>query len=356
MTTDFLGYNEKLEHYRTTNQLTEFIVGRIVSEHRDRYRVLTEEAGDLDAELIGNLRYTAARKSDLPIVGDWVAVSPYDEDKALIHAVFPRWSLLERKALGKSTQHQPISANVDFAFIVQAVNRDFSLNRLERYIALCHSAKVTPVILLSKVDLVDEVALAQLNNQLKLRLKGVQLLFISNENGTGITALKEEILPGKTYCLLGSSGVGKSTLINQLMDQKVMETKHISTKIDRGKHTTSHRQLLVLPTGAMIIDNPGMREVGITDEETGLTTTFSSIVELARECQYSDCTHQHEKGCAVQQALSENRIDPATYANFRKMERERSFLEATAGERRQKEKKQGKLYKSIQQERRRNKY
>jgi|TARA_R110000744_G_scaffold166722_2_gene283984 ribosome biogenesis GTPase len=349
-----LGYNRKLEEYRKENYLDSFGIGRVISQHKDRYTVKTED-GEFDAEPIGNLRFTATSRNDLPAVGDWVSISEYDENKALIHAVFPRKSILERKAVGKLGQTQIIATNIDFGLIVQSVNRDFNLNRLERYLTICNASKIEPIIVLSKVDLMEQQLLEELMVQVKERIKSVPVFAISNHSQIGIENLKSKLANGKTYCLLGSSGVGKSTLINTLTGTHLMDTGEISQGIDRGKHITSHRELIVFKNG-ILIDNPGMREVGITHNSNGLLTTFDAIQNLALDCKYNDCTHTNEKGCAVLDAIANEELDSDTYTNFMKMEKERMHFELDANERKKKEKNFGKMIKRVQKQRRNNKY
>lgn len=354
MKLETLGYNSTLAAYRTEQGLDAFSVGRVIAEHKDRYAVKTT-TGEFDAELIGNLRFAATSRNDLPAVGDWVSLSEYDDNKALIHAVFPRKSIVERKAVGKAGQTQIIATNIDYGLIVQSVNRDFSINRLERYLTICHAAGIEPMIVLSKIDLVEQQQVAEVLHQIKERIKNVPLFAISNHAQTGIDALKAELIQGRTYCLLGSSGVGKSTLINMLTGTQLMDTGEISARIDRGKHVTSHRALIVMDQG-ILIDNPGMREVGITDGADGLEMTFEEIVSLAQDCKYSDCTHTHESGCAVLRAIEQEELAPEIYANFMKMEKERIHFESDARERKKKDKELGKLIKNVKKQRKNHKY
>lgn len=354
MTLEELGYNKELGEHRKENNLDSFGIGRVISEHKDRYTVKTED-GEFDSELIGNLRFTATNRSELPAVGDWVSITEYDEGKALIHAVFPRKSIVERKAVGKLGQTQIIATNIDFGLIVQSVNRDFNLNRIERYLTICNASKIKPIIVLSKVDLVEQSELEVLLIQIKERNKNVPLFAISNYSQTGIDALNSILIKGYTYCLLGSSGVGKSTLINTLAGNIVMETGDISKSIDRGKHVTSHRELIVLENG-ILIDNPGMREVGITNISDALEMTFDEISSLAKDCKYADCTHTNESGCAVLLAMENEELDPDSYSNFMKMEKERMHFESDAKERKKKDKDLGKMIKSVQKLRRNNKF
>jgi ribosome biogenesis GTPase len=354
MTLEDLGYNTELNEYRKTNNLESFDIGRVISEHKDRYTVKTESK-EFDAELIGNLRFTAQSRSDLPAVGDWVAISEYDEGKALIHALLPRKTIVERKAVGKLGQTQVIAANIDFGLIVQSVNRDFNINRLERYLTICNAAKIEPIIVISKTDLIEKQELEGMLTQIKERILNVPIHAISNQSQLGIEELKTQLIKGKTYCLLGSSGVGKSTLINSLAGTDLMETGEISQSIDRGVHITSHRELLVMEKG-ILIDNPGMREVGITDTTEGLEQTFDQISILAQACKFSDCTHNNEKGCAILAAIDNDELDPEAYENFVKMEKERTFFESDAQERKKKDKAFGKMIKGVKKQRKNNKY
>jgi len=350
-----LGYNDDLEEYRIQQNLAVFQVGRVILEHKDRYVVKTSTT-EFDTELIGNLRFTAENRHDLPAVGDWVAISEYDENKALIHAIYPRHSTIERQAIGKSAQTQIIATNIDYGLIVQSVNRDFNINRLERYLTICNTSNVEPIIILSKIDLIEEQELNELLNEIKERIKDVFIITISNQSNVGLDKIEDIINKGKTYCLLGSSGVGKSTLINNLSGKELMNTAEISESIDRGKHVTTHRELIVLENGGVFIDNPGMREIGITDTSAGLEITFDKIVELSQSCKFNDCTHNNEKSCAIQNAIENGEIDSDSYANFQKMEKERVFFESSVEEKKKKDKNLGKMIRNVQKQRKRNKY
>lgn len=354
MEIDLIGYNKSIETYRIENGLECFDVGRVILEHKERY-VVRNGVKEYESELIGNLRYTASSRYDFPAVGDWVAFSEYDNDKGLIHSIFPRQSIIERKAVGKSGQVQIIATNIDYGLIVQAVDRDFNLNRLERYLTICHASKVVPIIVLSKIDLVVKQDLAELLAQIELRASGVAVVPVSNALG-GYNALEKIIEKGKTYCLLGSSGVGKSTLLNGLAGNNEMKTSELSISVNKGRHTTSHRELFVLDSGAILIDNPGMREVGITDLSGGLELTFESILEYATGCKYSDCTHMHEKGCAIIAAVENGEIDENSYVNFQKMEKEKNHFESDALERKKKDKDFGRMVKNVKKIRKDMKY
>ncbi|TDS13573.1 ribosome biogenesis GTPase [Maribacter caenipelagi] len=353
MTLEDLGYNKDLESYRRSQNLESFGVGRVISEHKERYVVKTTE-DEYDAEIIGNLRFSAQKRSDFPAVGDWVAISEYDEEKVLIHSVFPRKTIIERHAVGKQGEKQIIATNVDFAFIVQSVDRDFNINRIERYLIICNTANVKPIIVLNKIDLINEIELKKLISKVQDRVKQVPLIEISNETKKGIEKLKKLMQKGKTYCLLGSSGVGKSTLLNNLSGSQLMKTNTISTSTNKGRHVTSHRELLVLQNG-ILIDNPGMREVGIADSTSGLEKTFKSIIELSKNCKFKDCTHTTEIDCAILEAVSKGEIDMDSYENYLKMKKEKEHFELTVAEKRKKDKDFGKMIKHFKKTRKSNK-
>jgi ribosome biogenesis GTPase len=350
-----LGITHAIEAYRTDEGLSSFDLGRVISEHKDRY-VVQGEDGDYDAELIGNLRFTAESRRDLPCVGDWVAFSEYDEGKALIHAIYPRYSVLERKAVGQGGKIQIIASNVDYGIIIQSVDRDFNLNRLERYLTICYTAGIEPIVVLSKSDLISPNELSKLHLDIEKRLPDVSVIDVSNQEEGGYDEIRKQIQVGKTYCLLGSSGVGKSTLLNHLQGRDLMETGEISSSVNKGKHTTTHRELVVLETGGVMIDNPGMRELGITDGSHGLEMTFQTLAQFAENCKYSDCKHINEKGCAVLEALDSGELDEDAYNNYLKLEREKNHFESTVQERRKKDKKFGKMYKSVKKHRRDTKF
>jgi ribosome biogenesis GTPase len=345
MTLDDLGYNSKLEESRKMQNLESFGIGRVIQVHKDRYTVKTE-SDEFDCELIGNLRFTVTDKNELPSVGDWVAISEYDENKALIYGILPRSSILERKLVGKLSQTQIIAANIDYGIIIQSVNRDFSINRLERYLTICYASKIDPIIVLSKIDLIEESELEELLIQVKERINNVPIIPISNASKVGIEEIKSILIRGKTYCLLGSSGVGKSTLINTIVGEELLETGEISESIKRGRHVTTHRELIVFEKG-ILIDNPGMREVGITDSSEGFEMTFDEILNLSQGCKYKDCTHTTEDGCAVLNALENDELNTESYENFLRMGKERMHFESNAQERKKKGKDLGKLIKNM---------
>ncbi|MDD3189052.1 MAG: ribosome small subunit-dependent GTPase A [Fermentimonas sp.] len=350
-----LGYNDKLRKLRVVNNLSDFEIGRVIAEHKERYIVKTEN-GEYEAEITGNLRYSAKSRIDFPAVGDWVTLTTYDTEFSVIHKILPRLSMITRQAVGQFGEIQIIATNIDYAFLIQAVDRDFNINRLERYLTICYSSKVKPIIVLTKTDLINEQKITEIKDSIKQRIKDIAVFAISNETHDGYEALKKYIEKGKTYCMLGSSGVGKSTLLNNLSGKTLMRTDTISQSTNKGRHITSHRELIVLESGGILVDNPGMREVGITDTSRGLETTFDRIIRLSLNCKFNDCTHINEVGCAVIEAVENGEIDKKSYENYLKMEREKAHFESTIEEKRKKDKEFGKVIKNYKKHLRKNKF
>jgi ribosome biogenesis GTPase / thiamine phosphate phosphatase len=350
-----LGYNNKLEKFRKDNNLDSFETGRVIAEHKERYIVRTIK-GEYEAEITGNLRFTAKSREDFPAVGDWVALTTYGSDFAMIHKVFPRYSVIKRQAVGQFGEIQIIATNIDHAFIVQAVDRDLNINRLERYLTICNSSKVNAIIVLSKIDLINEDQISGILENIKARIKNVPVIALSNESRDGYDTIKMTIEKGKTYCMLGSSGAGKSTLLNNISGKTLMRTGTISESTNKGRHITSHRELIVLESGGILIDNPGMREVGIADTTSGLEITFDMIFKISQNCKFKDCTHTIETGCAVLEAIEKGVIDKAAYENYLKLEREKAHFESTVAERRMKDKEFGKFVKNYKKGMKKNMY
>lgn len=301
-----------------------FIPARVAEEHRERYLVYCAE-GELGAEVIGRLRYTASSRLDFPAVGDWVALQSNGGALAVIHAVVPRRSLFLRKAAGDLTKAQIVAANVDTLFVVTDAGRDFNPRRLERYLTLARESGVRPVILLNKADLNSNVA--DLVHEAGTVAGGVPVLPVSAIEGCGIDPLHAHIGDGATAAFIGSSGVGKSTIINRLLGEERLKTSHIREDDGRGRHTTTSRQLLLLPRGGIVIDTPGMREVQLWADEESLGSVFPDIEETAAGCRFADCRHEGEPGCAVRSALDDGLIPPDRFESYLKLRREVRFLE-----------------------------
>jgi ribosome biogenesis GTPase / thiamine phosphate phosphatase len=341
-----LGFTDSLAAYLKENNLSDFSVGRVTQEHRERY-VVSDGDKEYDAEITGNLRFAASSRTDFPAVGDWVTMIVYDSDQAIIHKILPRKSVLERQAVGKPGEVQIISANIDAAFIVQAINHNFSINRLERYLTICNSAGIEPILVISKIDLCTEKEAEDVISNLARRERKIKCILLSNMTLQGLDQIVDFIQKRRTYCVIGSSGAGKSTLINNLFKKDILKTGQISLSTNKGRHVTDHRELFVLENGGIIIDTPGMREVGIADSTSGLEITFDDIVSLARKCRFKDCTHTKEAGCRVIAAVDNGEIDKNSYENYLKLQREKAHYESTIAEKRKKDKAFGKLLKNY---------
>jgi ribosome biogenesis GTPase / thiamine phosphate phosphatase len=341
-----VGYDEIVEMRAAEAKADGLQVGRIVSEQKERYRVVTAD-GEREAEITGNLRFSARGREDFPAVGDWVMLSIYENGFGIIVSILPRYSMIKRRAAGRQDEVQIIATNIDYAMIMQSADGDFNLNRLDRYLAICGDSRIQPIIVLTKIDLATESRIEELKRSIGARARGLPIFPVSNATLTGLDALKKRILKGSTYCLLGSSGVGKSSLVNNLSEKRIMETGEISGSTNKGRHTTSYRELIVLDDGGILIDNPGMREVGVADDGIGPGKVFDVIAGISERCRFSDCTHTHEAGCAVLEAVANGELDEDAYNSFMKLEKERDFFASTKAEHRRKDKAFGKLVKNY---------
>jgi ribosome biogenesis GTPase len=329
----------------------DFSISRVTAVDRGRC-LIRGEADEVPAELTGKFLHLAESAVELPCVGDWVCVQYRDGgSQASIHDVLPRRSFLRRRAAGRDVEFQMIAANIDVALIVQSCHFDFNVQRLERYLVMARDGHVEPVVLLTKTDLVTPDVLEQLVGRIRARGVDARIICLSNVTGSGVEQVRELIAPGRTYCLLGSSGVGKTTLINRLVGGGALETGAVS-HTGEGRHTTTRRQLIVLENGGLLIDMPGMRELGVLGAQEGIGETFADIHALARGCRYADCRHDGEPGCEVQKALLEGRIDHARYENYLSMKSEILFLNSRKDvrsrlERKAKDKRLSKLIKKF---------
>jgi ribosome biogenesis GTPase len=322
---------------------------RVFTVNKDGY-IIRNGQGELAAQVTGKLLYAAESGLDIPAVGDWVLVQSFDENMAVIHQVLDRKSLLKRKKPGRSIDYQAIAANIDVAFIMQSVDQNFNFPRLERYLVMVTESHIKPVILLSKTDLISAEEVQSLIDQIHQVHKTTPVIAMSNINRTGITEIQKQIRPGLTLCLLGSSGVGKTSLLNRLMDRDIFQTADVRAQDHKGRHTTSQRQLVVLPEGGLVIDTPGMRELGNFGMETGLTTIFSDIEELATDCKFRNCKHLTEPGCSVLAAVEKGEISRKHYDNYIKLRKESEHYQMSYTEKRKKDRERGKLYKNIMKE------
>lgn len=343
-----MGYGEFFEAGRKELGLENFSVARVISEHKGGYKVKTE-SGEYAAKITGKQKFEAASREDYPAVGDWVAVETLNQDQAVIRGTLPRKTILKRKSIGKN-EVQIIAANLDTVFVVESVNSDYNINRLERYVTLARDGGIEPVIVLNKADLISKEELHAKVEQVQSRMPGVQVMLTSVLKAEGLEDLIKYITPEKTYCFLGSSGVGKSSLVKKLVGDESIKTQGINLTTEKGKHTTTSREMYFLQNGGILIDNPGIREVGLVDSEAGIASSFEEIATLARDCKYSDCTHTHEPNCAVRAAVSAGQLDKEKYSNFLSLKKEVGFYKMSETEKRQKDKKFGKFFKKKMDE------
>jgi ribosome biogenesis GTPase / thiamine phosphate phosphatase len=312
-----------------------YLPARVAAQHRGAY-ILYSELGELRADLAGRLAHEAAGPGDLPAVGDWVAIAARPEEgAATIHAVFARRTKFSRKVTLRAAEEQVLAANVDAVFLLMSLNEDFNLRRLERYIATAWESGAAPVIVLTKTDLAPDYALRVL--EVEAIAFGVPVHAISNLTGDGLELVRAHLAPGRTIALLGSSGVGKSTLVNTLAGEELLATQPIREGDGEGRHTTTHRQLVLLPGGGLVLDTPGMRELQLWDSADGVSETFSDVEDLAAQCRFTDCAHKTEPGCAVQAAIADGTLPFARWDSYKKLQRELAHLERRLDKRLQSE-------------------
>jgi len=340
-----LGYDGFFESERGKLELGGFSVARVIAEYKEAYRVKNEN-GEYLAKITGKQMFNALSREDYPAVGDWALITALGEGRAVIHKVLPRRTMIKRKCSGKN-EIQIIATNIDVAFVVESIDGDYSLNRFERYFAIASDGGIKPAVILNKIDLISKEDLESKICQIKDRFGGIDLIPTSNVTEEGLAKLREYIEKGKTYCFLGSSGVGKSSLINKLIGREAIKTKDIDLRTDRGRHTTTGREMYLLENGGIVVDNPGMREVGMADASAGIDNIFDEITALAKKCKYADCTHTSEPGCEVLAAIRAGKLDEAQYNNYAGMKKEAEYYEATDLERKQKERQFGKFLKTA---------
>lgn len=325
MTLIEFGWNEEWEEKYESQETEEvYTIGRVISQHSFMYKVVTK-TGIIPAELSGKIRgVTIGKKLNweaVPVVGDWILTKEYkEEEKAIIHGILPRKNSLSRKSAGKGVQEQKVAANMDYLFIVTSLNNDFNIRRIERFLVLAWENQITPVIILTKTDLCGNVQ--EKVNEVSLAAPGVPIHAISSRKKEGLDQLIPYFTDGKTVGLLGSSGVGKSTLVNAICEEEVQKVNDIRKGDDKGKHTTTHRELIQLPYGGVAIDTPGMREIQMLDVHEGLNKMYKDIEKLAELCQFNDCIHQKEPGCAVKKAIEEGIISNERVESYNKLQKE----------------------------------
>ena len=323
-----LGWNSYFEDQLTSlTDYGDYLIGRITSINHSIFTIINEKT-ELLAVLDGKLQF-AVKQSELemPAVGDWIIFKNRDQESPVIIRVLKRFSSLYRSSCGKRSDKQVIAANIDYIFIISGLDQDFNIRRLERYVTMAWESGAQPVLILNKLDIIDEEQQLAINYQVECIAPGVKVHLISALKNIGIEKISQYLQVGKTVVLIGSSGCGKSTLVNKLLGSNLQKTNSIRKSDGRGRHTTVRRDLFILKSGGILIDNPGLREIQLYADHDVLDMTFSDIEELARKCKFNDCLHQSEPGCAVQQALLDGDLKPDRYASYLKLQKELNFLQ-----------------------------
>lgn len=302
-----------------SNMYENMVVGRVTSQDKGLYKVVTEN-GERKAQVSGKFRYNAVKSSDYPAVGDFVMLDENEEGTSIIHHVLTRKSIFIRRAAGTSNENQVVAANIDTVFICMSLNNDFNLRRLERYISIAWDSGATPVVVLTKSDLCHN--LDEIMEKLESVALSVDIIVTSSMVDDGYESVNKYVTGGKTIAFMGSSGVGKTTLINKLAGKELFETQGLRND-DKGRHTTTKRELVALPSDGVVIDTPGMRELGI--ESADLSRTFLDIEELAQNCRFSDCTHTKEPGCAVKEAIEDGSLSQERLSSYFKLKKEAKY-------------------------------
>jgi ribosome biogenesis GTPase len=340
-----LGYDYFFKTEAEKLGLDKYLITRVIAEYRGLYRV-RGESGEYLAKITGKQMFRATIREDYPAVGDWLIVEKLPQRKAVIIDILPRKTLLKKKYSSRN-ENQVIAVNVDVIFITESMDVDFNLNRLERYLVLAEEADIRPVVILNKIDLISEKELENRIGKIRNRFDDVEIISSSSFDEKGIDELLKFIEKGKTYCFLGSSGVGKSSLINKLLVNEEIKTREISMSSGKGTHTTTTREMYLLKNGGIVIDNPGTREVGVSDSDVGMKNVFGEINTLSRKCKFSNCTHVMEPGCAVLKSIEDGELDEDKFENYMKMKKESDFYKMSDLEKKERDKRFGQYVKKV---------
>jgi ribosome biogenesis GTPase len=344
-----LGFDKWFEAHTSDLRQEGHRIARISAVDRGSY-LIRNQIKEVPAELAGKFYFQVESSVDLPCVGDWVTVQYHNDDSAaIIHGVFPRKTFLRRKSAGEKVDFQMIAANIDVAFILQSCHFDFNVRRMDRYLVMAVDGGVEPIVVLTKTDLITAKELEQKLEVIKSTAIEARILALSNISGIGYDQFQQVLVSGRTYCLLGSSGVGKTTLINRLIGQDTFDTKAVSGT-GEGVHTTARRQLIVLDQGSMLIDTPGMRELGLLGVSEGVNQGFEDIVGLSLNCRYANCGHEQEPGCAVRAAVTSGALNRDHYSSYLKLKKESKYHELSYLDKRKRDRAFGRFIKSSKRQ------
>jgi ribosome biogenesis GTPase len=356
MALEEFGFNTWFKDQLEPDQMKSLTVARVTAVHKGECEVSNGDETH-PAKTTGRLRHQAKSKLDYPTVGDWVLVKDFDDENfGRIHQVLKRQSELKRKTAGRTTRYQLIAANIDTAFIMQTLGPGYNLQRLERYLVMVNESGIEPVVLLSKSDLLGDAELEQTIAEVHERMPNAQVMAFSNTDRNGLDEVMDLFQPGATYCIIGSSGVGKTTLLNNLLgEEDYLFTLPVRKKDGKGLHSTTWRELITLENGALVVDTPGMRELGNLDVNEGIDETFDDILALAAGCRFSDCSHVGTLDCAVMHAVEQGELSKARYNNYVRLMKEAAFHEQSALDKRDQDKKLSRFHRSVQGANRKNK-
>lgn len=359
MTNNDLGYDNFFEEDKKNQGFSNYDVARVISEHRGLY-ILKNSMGEYVGRVRGKQMFEATSRYDYPVVGDWVVITILDDKQVAIELILKRKTIISRNIEDRSRNNkmrdvQVISSNIDVAFIVQSVDRDYNLNRFERYISIAENGGVRSILILNKIDLISSYELNIIKQEISNRFNNISVITVSTLDESSLEEIYKNLEKNKTYCFLGSSGVGKSSIIEKLTNNKKIRINDLSEYSNRGRHTTTERQMYFTYNGSILIDNPGIRAVG-TSGISDFTEYFDDISSIKSECKFSNCTHTHEPGCSVLKKIEQGKLNKEKYSNYLNMKKEEEYFEMSDYEKRKKDKNFGKMVKNVLKNKRDNKF